>query len=85
MSYPLIVEVLREFGLITDVQADTAQQAHFAAEREWDAKVREANVWWANLAKIAYYNETTWWQRNWSGSFALWARDWIRERRTSYV
>jgi len=73
MSYPDTVDVLREFGLITDEQADSAIDIF------WDEM--ETLNWWDRLAWLAWHNEVPWWRQvlgwpNWE-----WRRRWVDQHR----
>jgi hypothetical protein len=79
MSYPWMIETLREFELITDEQANKALDRF---EAEWNQGWEDAE-WWHRVADIAWENDAPWWRKLlWAGIAPMsWKVPWIRARR----
>lgn len=75
MSYPLIIETLHDFGLITDDQHLDALAQYEKEEQEYAANQERYREAWE-----ARHREKPWWQRAraWF-SIDSWYRDWCRE------
>lgn len=80
MSYPLIIETLLEFELITNEQAIDALAQHEREVQEYEARKELYRQNW-----MKRFNELPWWKRQLKSfwEFGLietrWHLDWIKE------